>query len=1350
MNPRLIVILAGIVFFTQSIRAQEGVPFLTGRNLDYLGYNAGALYWKASCLFGGSARSIIERTPVGSPAVATYFHPATCDGLSVRSQNIAMDAARNVYWATGDGRIVSLGADAVPGTVPVVLANMGSTALPQSVHITVSASYVYWAETFGETGATGNLYRVPVAGGTRQTIFNFTATGGGGIVGLHALGNNGATFGESILYQRWSGRLARATEQVVLPGQDPWAGTEGTVVNSVEAWKVFGGRIYYAETTNGAPTLIRSRNITGLANVTTLATLSTAGLPYVSDIAADSRAVYWRESRNQTGPIWRHWFSGGTPEPITVNLPSTNTPRMFLESDGRALYWRSGQSEIRTHPVNSGSVSYDIEGRAVEVVQAIQSQVNDVPLVAEKTTWVRAFGRFTVDGANVTQLDRLSIAQLHGTRSGVALPGSPLQPSGGDGALLTTDADRTLGSAGSWFRLPLEWTTGSIVLRAEFNAERVVPETSYSNNSEVVLAQFTVRDAIHLKASPLRTQGNVIGNYLPVFQPVFDLAEAMLPTPQLTVAFGGSTIEEWNPPFPWDFGPYELSKSDDDSGWVLFKLGVRSVISAPALDRSVHDVAFFHPFFDRAFNGKGRVGSPKVLISNMALEDGTSGFNAPLGGVTLAHELGHNFGRDHVDCGKPANPDPNYKYDPCQIADLNSHQGWNPLSQRLITATAAGDLMSYRAARWTSDYTWRAIYSALDPGLFGRHLTPLGGTGASVLLGGVIMPSGAAELHPAIPLPDATAVASANQIVSAAEDLTTWRFVVRRANGTLLKTVSAGASSTSDDGPMLVHAVTGEDPEAANVSLEKNSAPGIPQAMLSGGGAPPVISITSPAPGAVVADTFTLRWEASDPEGLPLRFQVRHSHDRGATWQAIADEVRQNELVMNTATVPGGAANDAVIEVLASDGLSTATAKSAFFTIAAKAPSPVIVIETERGRTCGAVPSIAAGETLNLRGSASDAEDGTVSSAGLAWTVTGSTGIIRSGSGRELLLRDLPPASYSIQLRATDSDNQNTTATGRFDVRAFAIPTAASAPVMDGYGDDAAYLTCRHPLHIRYATGTPATVRAVVFGTTLYVAMTGMPSGAAAPGDLVSVAFDANNSGETAAQATDIRFIAMRDGEFYSARGDGAGGFGSSRSTIGFTVRVTGDAARWHAEYAIPLATIGAASGQTVGMDVSHDWVASAGDDYHWFASPFAAWNRPRDWPDVRLAPDPDDPGDVDLDGIADVWELENLGTITADGTGDNDGDGQSDRMEFQAGTDPNSRLSLFTINSLLREGRFLRVGWPSASGRLYTVETSNDLLEWQPFCIDLPGTGTPLNCLIDPALPEAGRYFRVRGQRCP
>lgn len=227
-------------------------------------------------------------------------------------------------------------------------------------------------------------------------------------------------------------------------------------------------------------------------------------------------------------------------------------------------------------------------------------------------------------------------------------------------------------------------------------------------------------------------------------------------------------------------------------------------------------------------------------------------------------------------------------------------------------------------------------------------------------------------------------------------------------------------------------------------------------------------------------------------------------------------------------------------------------------------------------------------------------------------TVTGSTGITRTGMGRELLLRYFPLATYTVCLKATDSDNKTGNASASFGVRAFAIAVAASAPVLDGIGDDAAYLACRHPLHIRYASGAPATVRAVIAGSSIYVAMTGMVTGAASPGDLVSVAFDADNSGETAAQPGDIRFIATRDGSSTPRAVTGPAFFDVNRLTAGFSVRVAGDASRWHAEYAIPLVTIGATAGRIIGMDVSHDWVASAGDDYHWLSAAFAAWNRPR------------------------------------------------------------------------------------------------------------------------------------------
>ena len=58
-----------------------------------------------------------------------------------------------------------------------------------------------------------------------------------------------------------------------------------------------------------------------------------------------------------------------------------------------------------------------------------------------------------------------------------------------------------------------------------------------------------------------------------------------------------------------------------------------------------------------------------------------------------------------------------------------------------------------------------------------------------------------------------------------------------------------------------------------------------------------------------------------------------------------------------------------------------------------------------------------------------------------------------------------------------------------------------------------------------------------------------------------------------------------------------------------------------------------------------------------------------------------------------------------------------------------------------------MAVSWPSAAGRLYTVDASPTLLppDWQPLpgCIDLPGTGQPLSVEL-PALQTNG-FFRLR-----
>jgi len=50
--------------------------------------------------------------------------------------------------------------------------------------------------------------------------------------------------------------------------------------------------------------------------------------------------------------------------------------------------------------------------------------------------------------------------------------------------------------------------------------------------------------------------------------------------------------------------------------------------------------------------------------------------------------------------------------------------------------------------------------------------------------------------------------------------------------------------------------------------------------------------------------------------------------------------------------------------------------------------------------------------------------------------------------------------------------------------------------------------------------------------------------------------------------------------------------------------------------------------------------------------------------------------GDTDSDGLPDSWEITYFGNITSqNGTGDPDGDGQSNLQEYQAGTHPNLKV---------------------------------------------------------------------------
>jgi Leucine-rich repeat (LRR) protein len=110
---------------------------------------------------------------------------------------------------------------------------------------------------------------------------------------------------------------------------------------------------------------------------------------------------------------------------------------------------------------------------------------------------------------------------------------------------------------------------------------------------------------------------------------------------------------------------------------------------------SVYYYGYFAPEMgDGCCGGLGYVSFPVAV-----------GFDTDRDGAILAHELGHNFGRNHVDCGTPDNPDRNYPY----AANSTGSVGLSPDLSTLRLPEQYKDVMSYCSPKHVSDYNVEAV-----------------------------------------------------------------------------------------------------------------------------------------------------------------------------------------------------------------------------------------------------------------------------------------------------------------------------------------------------------------------------------------------------------------------------------------------------------------------------------------------------------------------------------------------------------------------------------------------------------------------------------------------------------------
>lgn len=122
--------------------------------------------------------------------------------------------------------------------------------------------------------------------------------------------------------------------------------------------------------------------------------------------------------------------------------------------------------------------------------------------------------------------------------------------------------------------------------------------------------------------------------------------------------------------------------------------------------------------------------------------------------------------------------------------------------------------------------------------------------------------------------------------------------------------------------------------------------------------------------------------------------------------------------------------------------------------------------------------------------------------------------------------------------------------------------------------------------------------------------------------------------------------------------------------------------------------------------------------------------------------------GDSDADGMDDTWEQTYFGGTSTTNGGmleDYDGDGFDNYSEFRAGTDPtstSSRLAFSGGNASSSNG--LVVTWSSVNGRLYSIQTSSNLVtSWTVQQSGIAAT-PPLN-VVTTALSPGHGYLRVK-----
>jgi hypothetical protein len=981
----------------------------------------------------------------------------------------------------------------------------------------------------------------------------------------------------------------------------------------------------------------------------------------VGSLASDGQFLFWLENRldcssglfcfwADTGRLmkWNLRHSAFSTDPFNdpqqiackqcyANYFIGGAPGALAVAEGWVYFDTSnGLSRLRA---DAPPVTPNVAVDSMEVTQGIQNLNNDVPLVADKPTYVRLYGR-NLSAPNGPSAYSVG-AVLYGTRSnGSPLPGSPLRPiNGGQNMLSNANPNRAV-TAGSWlFLLPESWAgLGTVALRPLIDPEQVWSDPDQANNTFPARSfSFSRRAPICFVTIPVRTHAPAASNSDPSLAPMAAVVRQLMPTSDVWFYHQDNDIAQLEARFgipPWTYEPYAVPERKAE---IMSALAMRETLTDDP-DRCDDENAITHylGLVHAGTNTKGNLGAAPTPGSTLYIKliDGAKlaapsqfwrvqEFNA------LPHELAHNYGRQHVNCGLPVpdNLDPNFPYvdgngTNCWLDDgrrggasIPPHERYYGFDIQSLTPIDPGtipDYMSYSASFWTSDYTWR--------GLFNRINTPplrpeaLADGDVAYISGSVDATANSGRLDYAWFYPaEAISAGMRTKLQRRAAPPAGPR--LSRTAGTYTLRLSDGAGAILDERAVTLQDVSDTDggPQAFMLTLPAPAAPvarlellsdDVAIATLQPGGAAPTVSIISPAGGETIDDQMTLAWSASDPDADDtLLFNVQYSPDNGQHWQALLTRLPNlaggDTVTLDLDSLSGlpGSSTGGLIRVAASDGYNTTLATSQPFTVVSRAPEPRI-------DSPGLAP-IPAGQPVIVRGGATDVQDGGLSGDALSWTLDGAA----IGSGAQQVLSGLAPGNYALALTASNASGLAATATTTVTIAPLVIPQGA-AIALDGTCDDAAYAAAPQLPLAPYPDRSQGFVRVVRSSDALYACFIGLKrTGGTSPGTLAALRADTDYSRDTQPQPGDYLFVMGEDGVIATYNGIG-GGF-AAPGPSGVMGQVSANATTWMAELRIEASVLGG-WGHVIGLDVEQAWVGAVGDDYFWPQR--ASWNNPSSW----------------------------------------------------------------------------------------------------------------------------------------